>query len=168
MATQTDSRLSIHTETQTAATVERMIETDRDVQRRVVSYWPAKVAEFEDGRLWVHQEVLGLDVSVTHALGMDISQTAEQLVHVHLREDRECWHDVRQCLTTYMKPFGYFQKKSKRTFEDMLVHYRYVFPVFSCLVNTSQLRWKTSGNNIAQYYHISQCFIAAHKLFLIK
>lgn len=45
---------------------------------------PAKVTEFEDGRLWVHQEVLRLDISVTHTLGMDISQTAEQLVHVHL------------------------------------------------------------------------------------
>lgn len=28
---------------------------------------------------------MGLDVSVTNALGMDISQAAKQLVHVHLR-----------------------------------------------------------------------------------
>ena len=52
----------------------------------VACYRPAKVTEFEDGRLRVHEEVLGLDVSVTHTLGMDISQTAEQLVHVYLRE----------------------------------------------------------------------------------
>ena len=31
---------------------------------------------------------------------MDISQTAEQLVHVHLRGDREDQHDAQQCLTT--------------------------------------------------------------------
>lgn len=52
--------------------------------RGSIRYRPAKVTEFQDGRLRVHQEVLGLDVSVTHTLGMDISQTAEQLVHVHL------------------------------------------------------------------------------------
>lgn len=46
---------------------------------------PAKVAQLEDGRFRVDKQVLGLDVSVTHALGMDISQAAKQLVHVDLR-----------------------------------------------------------------------------------
>lgn len=46
---------------------------------------PAKVTQLEDGSFRVHQQVLGLDVSVTHALGMDVGQTAKQLVHVHLR-----------------------------------------------------------------------------------
>lgn len=46
---------------------------------------PAKVTQFEDGSLWVHKKVLGFDVSVTNTLGMDISQTAKQLVHVHLQ-----------------------------------------------------------------------------------
>lgn len=49
---------------------------------------PAEVTEFENGRLWVHQEVLRLNVSVTNTLGMDISKTAKQLVHVHLGEDK--------------------------------------------------------------------------------
>lgn len=50
---------------------------------------PAEVTEFENGRLWVHQEVLRLNVSVTNTLGMDISKTAKQLVHVHLGEDKD-------------------------------------------------------------------------------
>ena len=45
---------------------------------------PAKVAELENGRLWIHQQVLGLDISVTHALGVDVGQATEELVHVHL------------------------------------------------------------------------------------
>lgn len=53
---------------------------------------PAEVTEFENGRLWVHQEVLRLNVSVTNTLGMDISKTAEQLVHVHLGREREDQH----------------------------------------------------------------------------
>lgn len=51
---------------------------------------PAKVTQLQDGSFRVHQQVLGLDVSVTHTLGMDVSQTAKQLVHVHLR-----WNHTR-------------------------------------------------------------------------
>lgn len=50
---------------------------------------PAKVTQLEDGSFWVDQQVLGLDVSVTNPLGVDVSQTAEQLVHVHLRASQE-------------------------------------------------------------------------------
>lgn len=46
---------------------------------------PAKVAQLEDGSFRVHQQVLGLDVSVAHTLGMDVGQAAKQLVHVHLK-----------------------------------------------------------------------------------
>ena len=45
---------------------------------------PAEVAELEHGCLGVHQQVLGLDVPVAHALRVDVGQAAEQLVHVHL------------------------------------------------------------------------------------
>lgn len=51
-------------------------------------YTPAKVTQLEDGSFWVDKQVLGLDVSVTHTLGMDVSQTAKQLVHVHLRRSQ--------------------------------------------------------------------------------
>lgn len=50
---------------------------------------PAKVTQLEDGSFWVDKQVLWLDVSVTHTLGMDISQTAKQLVHVHLRNSQK-------------------------------------------------------------------------------
>ena len=46
---------------------------------------PAEVAELENAGLWVEEEVLGLDVSVTDSIGMDVGQRPEQLVHVHLR-----------------------------------------------------------------------------------
>lgn len=62
------------------AAMERMMKSDECH----VCYEPAKVTQLEDGCLWVHQEVLGLDVSMTHALGMNIGQAPEQLVHVHL------------------------------------------------------------------------------------
>lgn len=53
---------------------------------------PAKVAQLEDGSFGVNKEVLGLDVSVTNTLGMDISQAAKQLVHVHLRKTHRTWN----------------------------------------------------------------------------
>lgn len=49
---------------------------------------PPEITQLEDSRLRVHQQVLGLDVSVTHALGMDVRQTAEQLIHIHLKGGR--------------------------------------------------------------------------------
>lgn len=45
---------------------------------------PAKIAELEDSSVGVHQQVLGLDVAVTHPLGVDVGQAPEELVHVHL------------------------------------------------------------------------------------
>ena len=53
-----------------------------------LSLLPAKVAKFEHSSLWVEQEVLRLDVSVTHTIRMDIGQGAEQLVHVQLGSER--------------------------------------------------------------------------------
>lgn len=46
---------------------------------------PAKVTQLEDGTFRIHKQVLRLDVSVTHALGMDVGKATEQLVHVNLR-----------------------------------------------------------------------------------
>lgn len=51
---------------------------------KCVSELPAKVAEFEDACLGVEEEVLRLDVSVTHTVGVDVGQRPKQLVHVHL------------------------------------------------------------------------------------
>lgn len=45
---------------------------------------PAKIAELEDSSVRVHKQILGLDVTVTHTLGVDVGQTPEELVHVHL------------------------------------------------------------------------------------
>lgn len=45
---------------------------------------PAEIAEFEDGGVGVHQEVLGFDVAVTDALGVDVGQAPKKLVHVDL------------------------------------------------------------------------------------
>jgi hypothetical protein len=45
---------------------------------------PAKIAELEDSSVGVHQKVLGLDVTVTHTLGVDVGQAPEELVHVYL------------------------------------------------------------------------------------
>ena len=53
-----------------------------------LSLVPAKVAEFEHPRLWIEQEVLRLDVSVTHTIRMNVGQGAEQLVHVQLGSER--------------------------------------------------------------------------------
>lgn len=45
---------------------------------------PAKIAELEDCSVRVHKQILGLDVTVTHTLGVDVGQAPEELVHVHL------------------------------------------------------------------------------------
>lgn len=45
---------------------------------------PAKITELEDSCVRVHQQVLGLDVTVAHTLGVDVGQAPEELVHVHL------------------------------------------------------------------------------------
>lgn len=45
---------------------------------------PAKIAELEDSSVRVHKQILGLDVTVTHTLGVDVGQAPEELVHVHL------------------------------------------------------------------------------------
>lgn len=55
-------------------------------------HWPAKVTELENSCFWVHKKVLWFDVSVTHALGMDVGQTAEKLIHIHLRENKNYKH----------------------------------------------------------------------------
>jgi hypothetical protein len=51
----------------------------------------AKVAELQDARRWIEEEVLGLDVSVTDALRVDVGEGAEELVDVQL--DLEGRHD---------------------------------------------------------------------------
>lgn len=48
---------------------------------------PAEVAEFENGGLWIQQQILGLDVPMTDPERMDIGQAPEQLVHVQLHTD---------------------------------------------------------------------------------
>lgn len=62
--------------------------TINDLKQAVEIFSPAEVTQLEDSGVWVDEQVLRLDVSVTHTLGMDVSQTAEQLVHVDLRRDR--------------------------------------------------------------------------------
>lgn len=62
---------------------------ERKYKKRGKVNLPAEVTEFKNGRLWVHQEVLRLNVSVTNTLGMDISKTAKQLVHVHLGRNKD-------------------------------------------------------------------------------
>lgn len=52
-------------------------------QRRQVNL-PAKITELEDSCVRVHKQILGLDVTVTHALGVDVGQAPEELVHIHL------------------------------------------------------------------------------------
>lgn len=44
----------------------------------------AKVAELEDAGGGVEKEVLGLDVAVTDADGVDVHEGAEELVHIQL------------------------------------------------------------------------------------
>lgn len=46
----------------------------------------AEVAQLEDARLGVEQQVLRLDVPVADAQRVDVGQAAEQLVHVQLDE----------------------------------------------------------------------------------
>lgn len=46
---------------------------------------PAEVTELEHGRLWVQQQVLGLDVPMADAKRVDVRQAPEQLVHVQLK-----------------------------------------------------------------------------------
>lgn len=48
---------------------------------------PAEVAEFENGGLWIQQQILGLDVPMTDPERMDVGQAPEQLVHVQLHTD---------------------------------------------------------------------------------
>lgn len=48
---------------------------------------PAKVAEFQNSRLWIQQQILGLDVPMADPKWVDIGQTPEQLVHVQLRRE---------------------------------------------------------------------------------
>ena len=43
-----------------------------------------EIAEFQDARVGVEEEVLGLDVSVADALRMDVGEGAEQLVDIQL------------------------------------------------------------------------------------
>lgn len=45
---------------------------------------PSKVTQLQDSGLGVKKEVLGLYISMTHPVGMDIGQGAKQLVHVEL------------------------------------------------------------------------------------
>jgi len=45
--------------------------------REVSGHTPAKVTQFEYSCVWVHQEILWLDVSMADALGMNIRQTAK-------------------------------------------------------------------------------------------
>ena len=80
---------------------------------------PAKVTQLEDGSFWVDEQVLRLDVSVTHALGMDISQTAKQLVHVHLRRSQHQSNTLlkckltKRCITMYECQIGEMFKDDK-------------------------------------------------------
>lgn len=45
---------------------------------------PAKVTQLQDPGLWVEEEVLWLDVAMTHPISMDVGQGPKQLVHVEL------------------------------------------------------------------------------------
>ena len=49
----------------------------------------AEVTQLEDACFRVKQQVLWLDVSVTHSQRVDVSQTPEQLVHVQLWPQEE-------------------------------------------------------------------------------
>lgn len=50
----------------------------------------AKVAELEDAGARVKKEILGLDITVTDALGVNVGERAEQLVCVQLHLEE--WH----------------------------------------------------------------------------
>ena len=52
----------------------------------------AKVTELEDASRRVQKEILGLDVAVADADGVDVHERAEELVHVEL--DLEHWHGL--------------------------------------------------------------------------
>lgn len=77
-----------------------------------ICYWPAKITKFENGCLWINQEVLRLNVSMTNALGMDIGQTAEQLVHVHLRRTQR---NVENKKSVYRKSIGIQEETQKHS-----------------------------------------------------
>ena len=47
---------------------------------------PAEVAQFQHAGVRVEQQVLWLDVPVTHTGVVDVGQTAKQLVHVYLQQ----------------------------------------------------------------------------------
>ena len=50
----------------------------------LITWLPSKVTELQDARLRIKEEVLGLDVSMTHSIGVDVRQRSEQLVHIEL------------------------------------------------------------------------------------
>lgn len=79
---------------------------------------PAEVTQFENGSFWVDEQVLGLDVSVTNALGMDISQTTKQLVHVHLRRSQHKQKNTRSPVYTVKTPRN---KKTKHDDNIMII-----------------------------------------------
>lgn len=56
--------------------------------RRYCRPSPAEVAEFQNGRLWIQQQILGLDVPMADPERVDVGQTPEQLVHVQLGREQ--------------------------------------------------------------------------------
>lgn len=47
----------------------------------------AKVTQFQHSRFGIQQQVLWLDVAMTDAQRVDVSETSEQLVHVKLKRE---------------------------------------------------------------------------------
>lgn len=53
------------------------------------NFGTAEVAELENAAVWVEQQVLGLNVTMTDALRVDIGKSTEQLINIELDfEDR--------------------------------------------------------------------------------
>lgn len=59
----------------------------------------SEITEFQNACSWIEKEILWLDVSVAYADRMDVSEGAQQLVHVEL--DLEHWHGLFEfCIVT--------------------------------------------------------------------
>ena len=82
---------------------------------------PAKVAQLKDGSFGIDKQVLGLDVSVTHSLGMDVRQTAKQLVHVHLKRPQ---HKKIYLSDSLIRQYIWNNKQPRLKFFNIATHHR--------------------------------------------
>ena len=52
----------------------------------------AKIAEFQDAEIWIEEQILWFDISMANAVRMNVTEGAEQLIHIQL--DVEHWNSL--------------------------------------------------------------------------